>query len=136
MEQLARRFGRYAVAGGAATAVDFGVLWLLVYVAGLERYPLYLFAATAAFLVATVVNYSINRRWAFADRSAQGGRVFLKFLVVAALGIGLNNLILGLLVQRAGWAILVAKLAATVVTTCTNFAANNLWSFRSKALPV
>jgi putative flippase GtrA len=116
--------------------VDFGVLWLLVYVAGLERYPLYLFAATAAFLVATVVNYSINRRWAFADRSAQGGRVFLKFLVVAALGIGLNNLILGLLVQRAGWAILVAKLAATVVTTCTNFAANNLWSFRSKALPV
>ncbi len=136
MQQMARRFGRYAVAGGAATAVDFGVLWLLVYVVGLQRYPLYLFAATAAFLVATVVNYSINRRWAFADRSAQGGGVFLKFLAVAVVGIGLNNLILGLLVERVGWTILLAKLAATVVTTCTNFAANNLWSFRSKVATV
>lgn len=127
---LARRFGRYAVAGVAATATDFAVLWALVFVGGMQRYPLYLYAATVAFLVATAVNYGINRLWAFADRA--GSRTFAKFFAVAVLGIALNNVIMGLLVQQLGAAILLAKLAATVVTTCTNFAANNLWSFRTR----
>lgn len=134
---LAHRFGRYAVAGVAATATDFAVLWALVYVAGMQRYPLYLYAATAAFLVATVVNYSINRRWAFADRGVPGRAAFIKFFAVAVTGIAFNNLILALLVQGSGWPILLAKVAATVVTTVTNFTANNLWSFRADlgALP-
>lgn len=134
--ELLRRFGRYAVAGVASTITDFAVLWALVYLVGMGRYPHYLLAATLAFLVALAVNYGINRRWAFADRSHFGKRTVAKFFVVAVVGIALNNLILGLLVELAGWQILLAKLAATAVTTCTNFAANNWWSFRAVSGPL
>ncbi len=128
------RFLRYCVAGGAATATDFAVLWFLVWVVGWQHLPWYVIAATLSFLCATGVNFSISWKWVFADRQGRMGRQFARFFTVTVVGIAINNGIIVLGVETFGLAVLFAKLIATAVVVFYNFAANNWWAFRGQEI--
>lgn len=85
MTQRARRIGRFLLVGGTGFLVDAGLTELLV-AAGLHP----LAARAAAFALAVLVTYGLNRRFTFAAarpaRAAEGGR----YLAVNLAAMGVN----------------------------------------------
>jgi putative flippase GtrA len=87
--------------------VELGLVILLVQV----FHAFYLFAAVAAGVFYAVLNFFINRRWAFRTRHAAPWPQFGRHVVVFGVGMAIGSALLWLLVgglhvpYPAGWAI-------------------------------
>lgn len=86
-----RRFGRFAAIGFTNAAVDFGVLFLLIGLTGLNTGFYFSFYKGISFIAASVHSYYWNKFWAF-DAGASGGGAgeIAKFFAVAAVAIVVN----------------------------------------------
>lgn len=116
---LLRQFLQYALVGGLAFIVDFGVLFLLTDKIGLH----YLTSATAAFLVGLLVNYVLCVAWIFDVRTIENrGHEFVIFSIIGVAGLALNNGLMYALTDFAGLHYLLSKLFAAVVILIFNFA--------------
>jgi putative flippase GtrA len=122
-----RQFGKYAIVGGANTAID-----TLIYAALVLAGTGYVGAKAFAAAVATVVGYQLNRRWTFrVGRLRQPG--FLKYCLVQSLGFVTNLAVLVLLVELAGLPALPAQLVALPTIAAVTFVGNKHWTFRTRA---
>jgi len=143
------RFLKFCVVGVSGTVIDFGLLNLLVRVAGFPE----LIANTCSFSTAVVNNFIWNRLWVYPETRGEPFRKqFVQFLVVNVAGWGLNTSILytghhwllgeaGLLaasvatlaaligVTHFSLALNGAKAIATGVVLFWNFVVNRLWTF-------
>ena len=115
---------RYLVVGGLSFAVDAGILVVLR--EGADA-PL-LLAATVAFWTALLVNFSLNRLWAF------GGREDVKVSFVKYLALVGANYLGTLAILKLGTSVgahyVAAKAVATGTTVCWNYLAYRFWVFR------
>jgi putative flippase GtrA len=117
---LAREALRYALASGCALLVDVGLLALLVQVLAWW----YLAAATVSFTVGAFVAYFISVKLVFTDRRLRDRRAeFLSFMVIGAVGLGINAGVIFSLVKYFGVNYLAAKGAAAGFTFLFNFVA-------------
>jgi putative flippase GtrA len=117
---------RFGLVGGVGFVVNVAVYALLVHSAGLD----YRAASVAAWLVAVINNFVLNRHWTF---DARGGRAHfqaLRFLVVSIVAEAFSLLVLTLLVQGADVAKIPAQALAVAASMPLNFLGNKLWSFR------
>jgi putative flippase GtrA len=120
---------RFGLVGGLGFAVNLAVYAFCVHFLGLD----YHVAAVAAWLVAVMNNFFLNRHWTF---DAGEGRVHFqafRFLVVSLVAFGVSLLLLTLLVEDAGIAKVPAQALAVATSMPLNFLGNKLWSFRSEA---
>jgi len=120
---------RFGLVGGVGFAVNLAVYALCVHVVGLD----YHVAAVAAWLVAVMNNFILNRHWTF---DASDGRVHfqaMRFLAVSLVAFGVSLLLLTLFVEAAGIAKVPAQALAVATSMPLNFLGNKLWSFRSEA---
>ena len=95
-----RRIGeiiRFLIAGGAAFAVELGVLILLKEKLGLDT----LIATPIAFVLSVIVNYLICVFWVFSGAREQSRKKQAAFLLTSAVGLVLNELLMFLF--RAAW---------------------------------
>jgi putative flippase GtrA len=118
------QFAKFALAGGAGTAVHYLVLVALVSLAGIPPGR----AAFAGAAVGACVVYLLNRRYTFAS-SRSHAATLPRFALMAALGAALNGAVVGLL-SAAGVYFLLAQVVATVVILVINFIVSKLWIFR------
>jgi putative flippase GtrA len=118
---------RFGVVGGIGFAVNLGVYALFVHSIGVD----YHFAAVAAWLVAVVNNFVLNRHWTFDARDGLARFQAIRFLVVSLAAFGVSLLLLTLLVEAAGIAKIPAQALAVATSTPLNFLGNKLWSFRA-----
>ena len=120
-------FGRYFAVSLIALAADVGVLMVAAW------FIHYLWAATLGFVVGAAVSYYLATRWAFAQRRfARRPRTeFAAYVLIGAIGLGLNNLVIFLMVDFLGVALLIGKAAAAVATFAFNFAARKFALFRA-----
>jgi putative flippase GtrA len=81
-----------------AVAFELGLLILLVQV----FHTYYLLAAVAAGALYAVLNFLVNRRWAFRSRHAAPWPQFARHLAVVGGGMALGTALLWLLVGRVG----------------------------------
>jgi putative flippase GtrA len=119
---------RFGLVGGIGFAVNLAVYAFCVHVLGLD----YHVAAVAAWLVAVMNNFILNRHWTF---DASDGRVHfqvMRFLVVSLVAFGFSLLLLTLFVEVAGIAKVPAQALAVAASMPLNFLGNKLWSFRSE----
>jgi putative flippase GtrA len=114
---------RFVVVGGASVVVDAGLLYVLhgLLELGLE-------AATAlAFLAGFVVNFALNRQWAFASTGRLRRQVTAYLALVAA------NLLVTVALVRAltvlGVMYLAAKVLTTAVLSAVNYVVSRKWIF-------
>lgn len=128
---VARQFIKFAMVGVVNTTIDLGVYSALVF--GWDVH--YLVANIFAFLTAASNSYILNRRWTFRSGDPRWRRQAIKYFIVLAIGFGLNETLLFLLVAHAGVGRLLAKCLAVIVVLFWNFGANRLWTFSSKAAP-
>ncbi len=119
------QIAKYSTVGLAAAVVDFGSLFILTDGFGLY----YLASATVSFILAALVNYSLNRVWTFRS-NGQHRKQLPVFFVIAILGLILNNNILYFAVEHLGFYYLVAKIFASAIVTFWNFFGNKYLTFR------
>lgn len=144
------RFLKFCVVGVSGTAIDFGLLNLLVRGAGFPE----LVANTCSFSTAVVNNFVWNRLWVYPETRGEPFRKqFVQFVIVNVAGWALNSGILyaghnwllgeaGLLatptavlatligVTHFSLSLNVAKAIATGVVLFWNFFVNRMWTFR------
>jgi putative flippase GtrA len=124
---LLAQFVRYVFVGGAAFVADFGTLALLKESGLLDV----LWAAAAAFMVGTAVNYAISTRWVFTQRSLQSRRAeFAVFTALGLVGLGLNLALMWVLTGPLRVHYLLAKGASAALVLVWNFSARKWALFR------
>lgn len=123
-----KQFFKFCVVGTIGTAIDFGLLYVLVEFG----HVFYLLAATISFIAAVINNYLLNKVWTFQDKNRNFFKQFVQFLLVSLVGLGLNLLILYLLVDKAHLWYIFAKVLATGVVLIWNFIANKFWTFKKE----
>lgn len=121
---MIRQFGRFLVAGGAAVSVDFLTFLALRWLGA----PL-LAANTAAFCLALITGFTINRYWTFQAAQEHGRPQLVRYVIVALLGLILNTTVLATLVAVAVPEI-IAKVAATAASAVLNFILSRTWVFK------
>lgn len=114
---------RYLVIGVLSFAADAGTLYLTHGVLHMWL-PL---ATTIAYAIAFIINFGLNRAWAFESSSPVGrqltryiGLVLVNYLLTLAIVTGLAGL---------GLVYLLAKVIATGVTVALNYVAYRTWVF-------
>jgi putative flippase GtrA len=144
------RFIKFSVVGTLGAVIDFGILNLLVQLAGFPKVA----ANVCSFTAAVISNFVWNRLWVYPEtRGDPLRKQFVQFLVVNVAGLAINTAIFyasdrwllgeaGLLAGPVGALALFigmdhfdlayngAKVIATVVVLFWNFFVNRLWTFR------
>ena len=144
------RFLKFSVVGTLGAVIDFGVLNLLVQLAGFPK----VLANGCSFTAAVISNFIWNRLWVYPETRGEPLRKqFVQFLAVNVAGLAINTAIFygsdrwllgeaGLLAGPAGALALAigmkhfdlayngAKVIATGVVLFWNFFVNRVWTFR------
>ncbi len=144
------RFLKFAVVGTLGTAIDFGILNLLILTFGFSKG----LAKTCSFTVAVINSFIWNRLWTFREAKDRSiGFLLVQFFLVSIGGLLLNQAIFlsldAWVLGEAG--VLAAPMAAlalniglahyklaynlsnavaTIIVLFWNFGANRLWTFR------
>jgi putative flippase GtrA len=146
-----RQFIKFCLVGALSTAVNLGVLYLLVELLHILQYFQSehvgrAVALTIAFVVSVVNGYFWNSKWTFRQSDAAGERRrIFQFTVTNLVGLCLNVLIAttvahrtpGILLQalspylKRDPGVFVGTIAATVIVVFWNFTVNKYWTFRS-----
>jgi putative flippase GtrA len=119
---------RFGLVGGVGFVVNLVVYTLCVHVAGID----YHVAAVAAWLVAVVNNFVLNRHWTFDARGGRAGFQAVRFVAVSLVALGFSLLLLMLFVEVVSVAKVPAQALAVAGAMPLNFLGNKLWSFRAK----
>ena len=94
------QLAKFIVVGFANTAVDFGVLNLLMLLANVVSGGLYSIFKGISFCVSVVHSYFWNKHWTFQKKQKEEtGKVFLQFFVVSLIGLAINVSIASLIVN-------------------------------------
>jgi len=147
-----RQFVKFCIVGASSTAVDVGVLIVLLNVFSrlFSAGPLSAsepewqgrISIAISFLCGVTNGFFWNRRWTFRAQDGGPARQYVKFCLVNLVGLGLNLGIVSLLfgvIPRALVAAtpafianprtVIAKLAAITVVVFWNFLASKYWTF-------
>ena len=121
------QFFRYALVGGVAFVVDFGLLFILTDKIGIY----YLLSATISFICGLLINYTLSIRWVFAKRRLSDTRMeFVIFGIIGIIGVGINNAIIWCGVEIAGLHYLWSKIIAGMAVLLWNFIARRQTLFK------
>ncbi|OQA33836.1 MAG: GtrA-like protein [Betaproteobacteria bacterium ADurb.Bin341] len=127
MAELLRQFFRFSGVGCVSAVAHYGLLILLVQVAGVDA----VIASAAGALLGAVVNYALNYRFTFRSNKAHHESV-RKFVVVALVGLGLNTLLMWVLVDGLRAHYLLAQVLTTGLVLIWSFSGNRFWTFHER----
>ena len=119
------KFLKFGAVGFSGLLLDFGVTYIAKEKLRWNKY----IANSMGFLLASGSNYYLNRIWTFNSLDPEIGWQFSKFLLVAVVGLLLNNLIVYLLTDRARLNFYIAKFGAVVLVFFWNFSVNYIYTF-------
>lgn len=120
---------RFGLVGGVGFVVNVAVYALFVHGVAVE----YRIASVAAWLVAVVNNFVLNRHWTFDARGGRAHAQAVRFLLVSLVAEVVSLLLLTLFVEVAHLAKVPAQALAVAASMPFNFLGNKLWTFRAEA---
>lgn len=126
--KLSLQFASFAAIGAVGTGVHYAVLVALVSGLGWSPVP----ATSIGAVCGALTNYFLNYRLTFRSQKRHS-EAMIKFMVVAAIGLGINAAIVKFGVQLAGLHYLVAQVVATGVVLAWGFLVNRVWTFQGDA---
>lgn len=87
---LVLQASKFLLVGALNTFVDLGVLNLLIFVSQASSGSLFVAFKGISFLLAVINSYAWNKFWTFSAGKRVSGKEFTQFLVVSAIGFGIN----------------------------------------------
>lgn len=119
------KFLKFAVVGTSGVLVDFSITYLAKEKLRIQKYV----ANAMGFSVAATTNFFLNRIWTFQSNDPQVVQQWVKFFVIAVIGLGLNTIMIWYAHQRKGHNFYLAKAVAIVLVMIWNFIVNFLYTF-------
>jgi len=119
---------RFGVVGFIGFAVNLAVYAVCVRALGID----YHVAAVAAWVVAVLNNFILNRHWTFDAGDGRASFQAVRFVVVSLVAFGFSLILLTLFVEAAGVPKVPAQALAVAASMPLNFLGNKLWSFRAE----
>lgn len=120
------KFLKFGVVGFSGVFVDFGVTYLFKEIIKINKYV----SNALGFFCAATSNYILNRIWTFESANADVATEYGKFMLVSAIGLGINSLTLYILTDKLKWNFYLSKIFAIGAATLWNFFANLLFTFK------
>lgn len=131
-----RQFAKFAIVGAGNTVLDWLIFYLLLTtnLGTLGQYGKQL-AKAGSFVVSATSSYIFNRTWTFRSEERNVVAQALKFLLVASIGLAINNgmFYLATSPDLLGWPDLLGLTLATASAILWNFFANKFWTFKDQA---
>ena len=104
--------------GGSAFLIDYGVLFVLTEFFGVH----YLLSGTISFTLSVIYNYVLSVKWVFDTKnSRKKSEEFIIFIVLSVIGLGINQLIMWIAVDKLQIYYMVSKIFATFIVMVYNF---------------
>lgn len=119
------KFLKFGVVGCSGMIIDFGMTYLCKEFLKINKF----ISNIIGFVLAATSNYFLNRSWTFESHTEEVGTQYIQFMIVSAIGLGINSLVLYLLNEKLKWNFYFSKLIAIGVTTIWNFFANLMFTF-------
>ncbi|MCE7993203.1 MAG: GtrA family protein [Roseivirga sp.] len=124
---MALKFLKFCVVGSLGLGIDFGITFLSKEKARWNKY----IANSLGFISAATSNFFINKYWTFQDTNPDQLVQYSKYILIALIGLAINNLIIYLLINKREMKFYWAKLVAVGVVVLWNFIANYNFTFTS-----
>ena len=122
--EFIKQFSKFTVTGATCFGIDFGLMVLLKEVFGVY----YLVASGISFVVATCINYLISKHWVYdvKDKRARFTELII-FIILSAIGLGINTLLLWVFTSKAGIHYTISKLMAGIIGSIYNYITRKLY---------
>lgn len=130
IRELLRKFWpfvKYCFVGALGTFIDLASLYIFVEYVKIPVIP----ASVLSFLLAVVNNFVLNKTWTFKSKSRNYRKLFIKFLIVSTVGLGLTVALMYAFVNGLGIWYMLAKAMTSLIVLTWNFLGNKLWTFNS-----
>ena len=123
MKKMLIQIIKFGMVGALCFLIDYGLMILLTEI----FHVYYLISCMISFTVSVVVNYLLSMRFVFLSREDMDKRMeFLLFVVLSLIGLGLNQLLMWLLVDKGGLHYMLSKIVVTVIVMVYNFVTRKL----------
>jgi len=119
-----RSLASFLMVGGFATGLQYAIMALLMGLADVQA----LTASNLGFAISAVANYLLNAKLTFRSERSHASTL-PRFAITAALGLGINSLLLSLLIA-AGLHPAPAQILTTAGVLIWNYTLNALWTFK------
>ena len=124
MRKLINQILKFGIVGIISFFVDYGIMVFLTEVIKVN----YLMSAGISFSVSVLVNYVLSLKFVFETGDKRNKLVeFLTFLVMSIGGLGINQFVMWVCVEKFGIYYLVAKIIATAIVMVYNFITRKLF---------
>lgn len=124
MRKLIEQIMKFGVVGVIAFVIDFGVMVFLTEVFGIDP----VISATVSFIISVVFNYAASMRYVFSHREGMTRtREFVIFVVLSAIGLGINDLLIWAGTDLASFDYRLVKIFATAVVMVWNFVTRKIF---------
>lgn len=125
MEIFAWQFIKFALVGTSGLFIDFGITFLLKEKISFNKYV----ANSIGFSFAVISNYFLNKYWTFQDLNPEIFSQAGKFVLIAIIGLIINNQMIYLFNHKKRWNFYIAKVFAIGIVVLWNFSANYFYTF-------
>lgn len=124
MRKLIEQIMKFGVVGVIAFVIDFGVMVFLTEVFAIDP----VISATVSFIISVIFNYAASMRYVFSHREGMSRtREFIIFVVLSAIGLGINDLLIWAGTDLASFDYRLVKIFATAVVMVWNFVTRKIF---------
>lgn len=124
MKKIFIQILRFGFVGATAFLIDFGILYLLTEIIGAN----YLLANCFSFTVSVIYNYLMSVVWVFeTDKTKNKVIELFIFILLSIIGLGTNQLIMWILVDKIHVNYLISKIFVTGIVMVYNFITRKLF---------
>ncbi len=123
MIKLIKQIIKFGIVGGLCFVIDYGLMIFLTEVMSIN----YLISSGISFSVSVIVNYILSLKYVFeTDKNKNKVKECLIFIGLSIIGLGINQVIMWLCVDKLNIFYMIAKIAATIIVMVYNFVTRKL----------